>query len=573
MTCSIVVPVYGQADLTERCLDALLADRYDTPFQVVVVDDGSRDRTPELLTGYGSLVHVVRHDENAGFASSCNDGAAAASGELLVFLNNDTIPCAGWLDALVAYANVHRSAAIVGAKLLYPDETVQHAGVVIDQYGYPKHIYGGFPGWHPATGRSRRFQAVTAACMLVRRAAFEQLGGFDPAFRNGYEDVDLCLRAAAFGEVHYCAESVLYHLESMSDGRFSHAAENDRLWTERWLGNVPADDFRYYAEDGLIGIRYTDPYPLRLDVSPLLAVVEGHEIDRMTGRLLALRTRRAFAMTKELAQLSRPGRSSVRCDHDGTARWLSGTPTHRLVSVVVQTGDSVATAERVTRMVLSQQADEILEVVAIESHGDLDVRRALTELDVRVVAADRPGTWTVGDALPYIRGEIVVLLAPEAEPVGQRWLAGLLRHLDDRSTCITIRNAAGEEAGTFAIAARTETFRRLPPAALHARVLDAWVGQAVERGVSTADAPRSLIALRELSTLELFARGVVTERVEGADDATPRAEEAAPTAAARRLAEELGRVVERRRHACEDRGWVEDPARGRVASGVWEVPA
>jgi glycosyltransferase involved in cell wall biosynthesis len=305
------------------------------PFEIVVVDDGSHDRTPEMLSGYGPRLRVVRHETNAGFASTCNDGAAGASGELLVFLNNDTIPCDGWLDELVAYANSHPEAVIVGAKLLFPDETVQHAGVVIDQYGFPKHIYGGFPGWHPATSRSRRFQAVTAACMLVRRGAFERLGGFDSTFANGYEDTDLCLRAAPLGEVHYCAESVVYHLESMSEGRFAHAAANEGLWAERWVGRVASDDFRHYAEDGLIGIRYTDPYPIRLDLSPLLGVVDGNEIDRRTDHLLALRSRRNFAMTKELSRLNGRRPSSVRRVHHGSARWLSTAPTHRLVSVLV----------------------------------------------------------------------------------------------------------------------------------------------------------------------------------------------------------------------------------------------
>ena len=92
------------------------------------------------------------------------------------------------------YADEHPAAAVVGSKLLFPNDTVQHAGVVICQDGNPRHIYAGFPGDHPAVNKSRRFQAVTAACMLVRRGAFEQAGGFDPAFRNCLEDADLCLR-------------------------------------------------------------------------------------------------------------------------------------------------------------------------------------------------------------------------------------------------------------------------------------------------------------------------------------------------------------------------------------------
>src|SRR6185295_9859186 len=129
-------------------------------------------------------VRTLRRDHNGGFAVACNDGAAAARGELLVFLNNDTEPRPGWLDALVEHADAHAEAAAVGAKLLFPDDTVQHAGVVICQDGRPRHLYAGFPADHPAVEKPRAFQAVTAACMLVRRDAFDRAGGFDQDFRN-----------------------------------------------------------------------------------------------------------------------------------------------------------------------------------------------------------------------------------------------------------------------------------------------------------------------------------------------------------------------------------------------------
>ncbi len=96
---------------------------------------------------------------------------------------------------------------------------MQHAGVVFAANGFPVHVYYGFPGDHPAVNKARRFKAVTGACLLVRRRVFEQLGGLDPAFHNVYEDVDLCLRALEAGrEVHYCPESVAYHLQSVTRG-------------------------------------------------------------------------------------------------------------------------------------------------------------------------------------------------------------------------------------------------------------------------------------------------------------------------------------------------------------------
>lgn len=553
MTCSIVVPVYGQADLTERCLATLLgAGHSRVPFDVIVVDDGSQDRTQEVVAELGGLVRAVRHDTNLGFATACNDGAAATEGELLVFLNNDTVPQRGWLDELVAYAEAHPAAVVVGAKLLYPDDTVQHAGVVIDQYRFPKHIYAGFPAWHPAVSASRRFQAVTAACMLVKREAFERLGGFDPAFANGYEDVDLCLRAADLGEVHYCAESVVCHLESMSDGRFAHAAENERLWEERWVPQVVPDDFRYYADDGLIGISYTDPYPIRLDLSPLLAVVDGDEIDRRTDHLLGLRSRRSFAMTKEIARLTGGQARRPRRVAEGTARWLSPTPVHRLVSVLVQAGSASETVLRVVEGVFSQQAHEIVEVVVVDGYGTTS-----PDLGVTVVDAADPVEIEVGELLAVARGEIVVLLAPEAEPADGDWLAPLIHRLDHAAAAGS--EPAGEEA-MYAVAAHSELLRKQPPAGLHPSALRAWGDHLVELE------SRSRVLVRELSPLERFVRGAAEQRLGGGD-----AEDgiAATWPYAGDVAEALGRMVERGRRTPEARAWVEDATIGSTAAGVW----
>src|SRR5205823_7804546 len=128
--------------------------------------DDSTDTTPGLLAGYGDRIRIVTHAANAGFARSCNDGAAAARGEYLVFLNNDTVPRPGWLDALAAAADAAPRAGILGCKLLYPDGTVQHAGLVFRPDGSTRHLYTGFPADHPAVNVPRRFQAVTAACLL-----------------------------------------------------------------------------------------------------------------------------------------------------------------------------------------------------------------------------------------------------------------------------------------------------------------------------------------------------------------------------------------------------------------------
>ena len=283
---SVIVPVHGRAALTRRCLDSLLSSLPEA-CEVIVVDDASSDGTAELLGSYGERIRTLTLVENVGYAQACNDGAAHATYERLVFLNNDTEPLPGWLDALSDHARRHPAAAVIGAKLLYPTGTVQHAGVVIGQDGYPHNLYAGLPAEHPAVNRSRPLQAVTGACMLVRREDFDRVGGFDCGYRNSLEDVDLCLRIGATGaEVRYCHEAVLTHLESASRGHDDRFEQSVALYRERWRETVRRDDLTIYAEDGLLEVEYPERYPVRLSVSPTLAVVDDgrrSEIEELLG--------------------------------------------------------------------------------------------------------------------------------------------------------------------------------------------------------------------------------------------------------------------------------------------------
>jgi O-antigen biosynthesis protein len=302
-TCSVVIPIHNRAALTARCLDALLATPDDAIGEIIVVDDASTDSTAALLAKRAEDVRVVRHDRNTGFAASCNDGVAAAGCEWVVLLNNDTIPQRDWLGGLVRYASDRQRLGAVGSKLLFPNGTIQHAGVVFSRELTPQHVYLGFPGDHPATAKSRQFQAVTGACMLVRRSVFDETGGFDPAFVNGYEDLDLCLRLRERGyEVHYCHESVLYHLESATRG-FDSNTRNHELFLERWGDFVRQDDIEYYVEDDLIEVTYPGQFPTIIRVSPRFAVLHP-ERRNAAERLLAERSRQVYETLKENTRLS-----------------------------------------------------------------------------------------------------------------------------------------------------------------------------------------------------------------------------------------------------------------------------
>jgi len=300
---SVVVTVHGRAGLTERCLRSLLAD-LPGDCEAIVVDDASTDETPELLAGFGAAIRTLRLEENGGYAVACNAGAAIASGERLVFLNNDTEPRPGWLEALLGHAEAHPDAWVVGAKLLYPSGAVQHAGIAIGQDGYPHNLYAGFPAAHPAASRPRRLQAVTGACVMVSRSAFERVGGFDESFFNAMEDVDLCLRIGeAGGEIHYCPQAEVVHIESATrgEGGFEPSVA---LYRERWRGHVRRDDLEIYAEDGLIEVEYPSAHPLRISVSPQLASVErvGRHEEELEP-LLRAQGRRNADLLRELARL------------------------------------------------------------------------------------------------------------------------------------------------------------------------------------------------------------------------------------------------------------------------------
>ena len=312
--CSIIIPVHGLAEITRQCLDRLIGELPNArDREILVVDDASPDGTLAMLAEYGGSIRVVAQEQNRGFSHACNSGARVALGRYLVFLNNDTIPLPGWLDRLVDYADEHPMAAIVGSKLLYPNGTIQHAGMVFDADRHPQHLYLGFPADHPAANRSRAFRMVTGACMLIARGAFEAAGGFDTAFVNGYEDVDLCLRVGSFGrEVHYCHESVLIHLESVSEGRTARDSANHDLYSRRWKSKVIPDDLLYYQEDGLLRFTYRGVTPMSVSLAPELGVVDDEARRTPADRLLAARAEQVRALLKETITLKVHGASGLR---------------------------------------------------------------------------------------------------------------------------------------------------------------------------------------------------------------------------------------------------------------------
>jgi GT2 family glycosyltransferase len=237
---SIVIPVHDRLAYTAACLGAL-AGSTRLRFEVIVVDNGSTDGTGEFVSRCRGVRRIERAD-NGGFAVACNAGAQAAQAEVIVFLNNDTLPVAGWLDALHDTLTSHPDVAIAGAKLLFAtqDARVQHAGMWFDGFT-PVHRHLFAPAIDPRASTSGPVPAVTGACLAIRREEFLSAGGFDEGFLNGYEDVDLCLRLLERGRAtYYCAESVVFHHAGVSAGRFGHETANRARFLERWGPALPA---------------------------------------------------------------------------------------------------------------------------------------------------------------------------------------------------------------------------------------------------------------------------------------------------------------------------------------------
>lgn len=242
MRASVVVPLHGALELTWGCLRALAAAGWDPRDELVLVDNASPDGTRAWLDeGVDELAVVVRNDVNHDFAGGCNDGAAIARGSVIVFLNNDTEVGAGWLDSLLLELE-DPEVAIAGGLLLYPDGSIQHAGVAVERGRFPRHLYRNQPGTLQAARASYDVQVVTGALLAIRADVFAQVGGLDRAYRNGCEDIDLCWRVRDAGHrVRYTGRAATVHLESATEGRHDHDDANAVLLQERWGARARAD--------------------------------------------------------------------------------------------------------------------------------------------------------------------------------------------------------------------------------------------------------------------------------------------------------------------------------------------
>ena len=238
---SIVIPVHNEWVFTAACLRSIVEAENNTAYEVIVVDDASSDETSERLKGIQGL-KVLNNPKNLGFIGTCNRGAAMATGDFVVFLNNDTQVMDGWLDHLATTFREYPDTGIAGARLVYPDGTLQECGGMIFSDGSGWNYGRGDDPDRPEYQFTREVDYCSGACIMIRREVFDELDGFDSHFAPAYyEDTDLAFRVREMGlKVRVQPAATVVHHEGITSGTDINSgakryqAVNQEKFLKRW---------------------------------------------------------------------------------------------------------------------------------------------------------------------------------------------------------------------------------------------------------------------------------------------------------------------------------------------------
>lgn len=237
---SIIIPTRDRVELVRQCVDSILSRTTYSNYEVIIVDNQSTERT--TLDYFAKVIADARvrvwpHARPFNYSEINNSAVAQCRGELICLLNNDIeVISEGWLEELVSHA-LRPEVGAVGAMLYYPDGTIQHAGVVTGVHGVAAHPYSGmprgFPGQMSRARLTQAMSAVTAACLVVRRDVYEEVGGLDETLAVAFNDVDFCLRLCEHGYSNIWSPfAELYHHESATRGRENTPEKHDRFMRE-----------------------------------------------------------------------------------------------------------------------------------------------------------------------------------------------------------------------------------------------------------------------------------------------------------------------------------------------------
>ena len=234
MKLSIIVSTLNCLSLTRRFLSSLEATIPSLSYEVIIIDNTSDDGTKEFLSTLKEPYRVSLLNERRSYAVNNNCGARMARGEILGLLNNDLILAAGWLPPMLELIqNIKRVGAVGNIQLHPKTDLIDHAGVTFDLHGVPFHIRKNRKKLPP--GAYRECNAITGACMLIKRNIFMEVNGFNESYRNGSEDLDLCVRLRLAGyRILVSHLSQVYHHVSSSPGRLDNVEANTDLFLTKW---------------------------------------------------------------------------------------------------------------------------------------------------------------------------------------------------------------------------------------------------------------------------------------------------------------------------------------------------
>jgi len=260
---SIMIPVHNNFNYTKDCIEAIW-HHTNTPFELIIINNNSTDETYDYLeqllkqnfndhSSFCKNIQVVHNKENESFSKANNYAAGISNGEFLLLLNNDTKVTDNWLIEMLRAVVKDSSIGAVGAKLLYEDGSIQHAGVGFGGLGWVEHLYRGVDRSFPYINIQHEYKSVTAACMLVRKSLYYEVGGLDEDYINCYEDVDFCLKLACKGYKNIVIPTTqVYHFESKTPGRNDKIKHSTEVFFSKWYRKMPESDApQFYIKAGL----------------------------------------------------------------------------------------------------------------------------------------------------------------------------------------------------------------------------------------------------------------------------------------------------------------------------------